>query len=108
MQPKDRTGLKVSWRLRPCGTQPESRVYGVNGTPSAAGGRDRPIKPAIAAIVSTYGNISRSCAGTFARCNVICRLLKKPKKRQAPAAPNGGHRPKMTAGREVKTRPAHT
>ena len=34
------------------------------GMPSAAGGRERPTKPATARIVRTYGSVPSSCTGT--------------------------------------------
>ena len=88
-----------------------ARVYAPRltyGLPLAAGGVDRPMTPANAAIVSTYGNISRNSCGIAVNPHVWAvswTASARAKSSAAHMAPRGVHLPNITAARAMKPRP---
>ncbi len=77
----------------------------------AAGGIERPITPATAIKVKTYGRVWKS-SGQAAVSEAersgsrAARALEKPKSSAAAKAPNGRQPPKMRAASAIKPRPA--
>ena len=74
--------------------------------PSAAGGRERPTRPATAISVSTYGSAWNNTAvlgeNTGSRC---ATALENPNSIAAASAPPGFHLPKITAASPMKPLP---
>src|SRR5690625_4204428 len=77
--------------------------------PSAIVGSARPIHPAKANIVITYGAISKKICGTLLSSGkfdpTTLKLCAKPKNKAAPIAPNGCHLPKITAAKDINPCP---
>src|SRR5690625_764024 len=82
----------------------------VYGTPSAAGGRIRPMAPATITIVAMYGSMARNWDGISIGVSTIdkvrCSDVVKANRKAAPVAPSGVQRPKITAARAMNPRPA--
>src|SRR5207237_272283 len=77
------------------------------GLPSAAGGMVRPITPATAISVRTYGStLNRVDADGEYTCNLNATALEKPNRIAAPNAPAGRQFPKMSAASAMKPRPS--
>src|ERR671925_2424407 len=77
------------------------------GRPTAAGGIERPITPATAISVRTYGSAWKS---TDAESEYVASrnesAVDAPKRIAAAYAPNGRQLPKITAASAMKPRPA--
>src|ERR1051326_7137523 len=74
--------------------------------PSAAGGIVRPMTPATATSVRTYGKAVKSVEiDVEYACRLTPSALEKPKSRHAAAAPKGFQPPKSSAASAMKPQP---
>src|SRR3954453_6388027 len=77
------------------------------GRPTAAGGIERPMTPATAIRVRTYGSAWNRVAALPEYVGSRCAsALEKPKRSAAAKAPPGRQRPKISAASAMKPRPA--
>src|SRR5581483_4945130 len=77
------------------------------GWPSAFGGTERPITPATAISVSTYGSAWKSVAAELEYVGSRnASAVEKPNRSAAPHAPNGRQLPKIIAASAMNPRPS--
>src|SRR5262249_15300449 len=104
-------------RLRPRGPRRRDCYCLTYGRPDAAGGIERPITPATAISVTTYGRANKSSNAAeplvgsatlegYVPCRRETSALEKPNSIVAPKAPNGRQFPKIRAASATKPRPS--